>query len=230
MENGGILSGLEIKKALESGDIKISPYDPNKKEHLSRFNPASYDLTLGRHVAVYKSVVQSSSHDDWECDSLREDGTFGVPGERLRPFYSPGERIEVKSPLNCLDAAKENKISKYEMDDRGLVLLPGIGYLMHTEEVISTDKYVPILDGKSSIGRLFCAIHITAGLGDAGFEGQYTLEVVVTHPLVVYPGMRFCQIRFFTMVGDHESYAEKGNYKGALAEGPIPSQSWKMFR
>ena len=114
-------------------------------------------------------------------------------------------------------------------DDTGFILMPGVGYLMHTHEKIHTDKYVPILDGKSSIGRLFCFVHVTAGYGDPGFDGQYTLEVAVLQPLIVYPGMRFCQIRFHTLVGDVDSYQKNGSYKGELAEGPIPSRSWKMF-
>jgi len=223
MVNGGILSGSEIRAAVEREDIVISPYDPE------RFNPASYDLALGRHVAVYRALVQAGSADDWDCDGMREDGTFGVPGERLRPKYAPGEKIAAKAGQNCLDAARENRVARYEMDDRGLVLLPGVGYLMHTEERIKTERYVPIIDGKSSIGRLFCFVHVTAGYGDPGFDGQYTLEVAVLHPLIVYPGMRFCQMRFHTLVGEFKSYQDSGNYKGDLAKGPIPSQSWKMF-
>lgn len=222
--HGGILSGPEILRAAESKDIEISPFDP------ARVNPASYDLLLGRHVAVYRALVQAGSAEDWDCDKMREDGSFGVPGERLRPRYAPGERIAAVAGKNCLDSSQENRVARYEMDDRGFVLLPGIGYLMHTEERIRTDKFVPIIDGKSSIGRLFCFVHVTAGYGDPGFDGQYTLEVAVLHPLVVYPGMRFCQMRFHTLVGEQLSYQDKGSYKGELAKGPIPSQSWKMFR
>ena len=221
---GGILSGINIREAVKAGDIDITGFEEK------RLNPASYDLLLGRHVAVYRALVQAGSADDWDCDAMREDGSWGIPGERLRPRYAPGERIAAHAGVNCLDSAKENRVARYEMDDRGLLLLPGIGYLMHTEERIRTNKYVPIVDGKSSIGRLFCFVHVTAGYGDPGFDGQYTLEVAVLHPLVVYPGMRFCQMRFHTLVGDVQSYQDKGNYKGELAKGPIPSQSWKMFQ
>lgn len=229
-ENGGILSGLQILESVRSGDIVIDPFDESNVKHTSRMNPASYDLTLGSHVAVYKSCVQAGDSDDWDCDGMRPDGTWGVPGERLRPRFAPGERIEPRAAANCLDAAQENPVARYEMDDRGLLLLPGIAYLMHTEERVRTERFVPIIDGKSSIGRLFCFVHVTAGYGDPGFDGQYTLEVVVVHPLIVYPGMRFCQMRFHTLVGEAEGYQSRGSYKGELAQGPIPSQSWKMFQ
>lgn len=207
MHEGGILSGRTILKSVEEGDIRISPFDPKHVNFRDRLNPASYDLTLGKRLAVYANVV----YPDFSGD---------IPGQMVYP----------KTGMNCyLDAAKKNEIVEYEMDDRGFMLRPGIGYLMHTVEKIHTDKFVPIIDGKSSIGRLFAFVHVTAGYGDPGFDGQYTLEVAVLHQLRVYPGMRFCQMRFHTIVGEVDSYQKKGNYKGALAEGPIPSQSYKMF-
>lgn len=206
MQNGGILSGVEIIDAVGRGEISISPW--NKKN----INSASYDLTLGSIVAVYRDVV----YHDFEFSSS------GVPGERLSPKDS-----FVPHRNCCIDISKQNAIIKYEMDQKGIMLKPGIGYLMHTSERISTSKYEPVLDGKSSIGRLFVTAHVTAGYGDPGFDGQYTLEVVVVHPTIVYPGVRFCQMRFHTIVGDIIPY--EGSYCGKLAEGPVPSRSWKMF-
>lgn len=208
--SGGILSGLEIKGAIERGEIEIDPFQPDHVSFGDRLNPASYDLTLGRKVAVYRGVVR---------------GDFDRPMPHLPPGYNlyPGD--------GWIDAAKPNEVVEYEMTDgEPFYLRPGVGYLMHTEERVTTDRYVPIIDGKSSIGRLFAFIHVTAGYGDPGFNGQYTLEVTTVHPLLVYPGMRFCQMRFHTVVGEVESYQKKGNYKGELATGPIPSQSYRMFQ
>ena len=213
---GGILSGLTILAEVEAGRITIDPWEPARVNNGDRLNPASYDLTLGDTVAVYENVV----HADFSC----RDG--GVPGERMLPHNGPvygGGR-------HWLDAAKENPVIYHKMTDAGFLLLPGIGYLMHTVERVKTDLYVPIIDGKSSMGRLFVTAHVTAGYGDPGFDGQYTLEVVATHPTVIYPAMRFCQMRFHTIVGEVDSYKGKGSYEGSLAKGPVPSQSWKMFR
>ena len=207
---GGILSGLEIQAAVKRGDIEIDPFDPGRVDFGDRMNPASYDLTLGSKVAVYSAVTR---------------GDFGKPMPHLPAGYNlyPGG--------GCIDAAKKNEVTEYEMPaGEPLYLRPGVGYLMHTAERITTDRYVPIIDGKSSIGRLFAFVHVTAGYGDPGFNGQYTLEVTVVHPLLVYPGMRICQMRFHSIVGEVESYQKKGSYKGELAMGPIPSQSHRMFR
>ncbi len=127
-----------------------------------------------------------------------------------------------------LDAKREHQlVARERMAGEGFVLEPGRGYLMHTEEVVGTECYVPVLDGKSSIGRLFISVHATAGYGDPGFLGQYTLEVTVTHPVRVYAGMRVCQIRFHELVGERLLYS--GNYQGGASMGPVPSRSWRQF-
>ncbi len=229
MTQQGILSGNEILRQVEKGSIKIDPFNP---EHI---NPVSYDLTLGRGVAVYRGLV----HGDFGYDPLDPyTGISGVAGGYLTPADGclPVNRVHrepghQKPPRGLLDAAEENEVLEYSMKDgEPFMLKPGIGYLMHTEEQIWSDTYEPILDGKSSIGRLFVKVHETAGFGDPHFDGQYTLEVTAVHPVLIWPGMRICQIRFETIVGEVTPYGQhKSNYTGVFARGPVPSRSWKMF-
>ncbi len=80
--------------------------------------------------------------------------------------------------------------------DEGLVLQPGIVYLASTVEYTETLKHVPILMGKSSLGRLGLFVHVTAGFGDVGFKGHWTLELVCVQPLKIYPGMKIAQITY----------------------------------
>jgi dCTP deaminase len=102
---------------------------------------------------------------------------------------------------------------------------------MHTRERIWTEKFVPIVDGKSSIGRLFIQIHATAGYGDPGYDGEYTLEVIVQHPVRVYAGMRIGQIRFHTLEGEVEkTYKVTGSYKDEAAQGAVASKAWRQFK
>jgi len=228
-ETDGILSGIAIHRMIEEGKIEIDPWDPSSVNFADRLNPASYDLTLGSGVAVYSDVVIGEFDPPGRKDL--------IPGDMLVPYHLnrslsttlalPDRRYPEKR--GYLDVKKKNPVLRYEMDDRGIMLMPGIGYLMHTVERIRTNCFVPIIDGKSSVGRLFATAHICAGFGDPGFDGQYTLEVVVTQPLVVYPNMRFCQMRFHTVVGEVETYKKKGSYLGILAQGPIESRAWKMF-
>lgn len=120
------------------------------------------------------------------------------------------------------------EVASFEIPEEGYQLNPGRLYLMHTIERIRTDHFVPIVDGKSSIGRLGVFVHVTAGYGDPGFDGQYTLEVLVTYPTRVYVGMKFAQIRFHSIQGDVQLY--QGSYRGEFSEGPQPSQVWRQFK
>jgi deoxycytidine triphosphate deaminase len=56
-------------------------------------------------------------------------------------------------------------------------------YLGVTEEYTETHAHVPFLEGKSSTGRLGIDIHATAGKGDVGFCGNWTLEISVKQPV-----------------------------------------------
>lgn len=127
-----------------------------------------------------------------------------------------------------LDAKVENPTTSGKIFANGLVLHPGQLYLMHTVEVVGTREFVTVIDGKSSIARLGVVAHLTAGYGDVGFFGQYTLEVSVIHPVRVYAGMRFCQARFQTVQGEFAQY--EGNYVGETARGPVASRSWRQFK
>ena len=224
MAESGILSGESIKRAVQDGSITVNPWDPTHVNHEDRVNPASYDLTLGDRIAVYEEVTQYGNVGMWPRNLELPDEWDGA---EIRPLEA--KRVDGKLVPTALRVDRPNPVREFRIPPSGWLMRPGVGYLAHTVERITTDSYVPVLDGKSSIGRLFVKVHETAGYGDPGFVGQYTLEMTCVHPIWVIPRMRICQIRFHTLVGGHRSYREKGTYREALAEGPVPSQSWKMF-
>ena len=80
---------------------------------------------------------------------------------------------------HILDAKKHNEIEYFEIPEEGFVLYPHIFYLGTTAEYTETHAHVPFLEGKSSTGRLGIDIHATAGKGDVGFCGNWTLEISV---------------------------------------------------
>ncbi|MCS6823893.1 MAG: dCTP deaminase, partial [Cytophagaceae bacterium] len=88
-----------------------------------------------------------------------------------------------------LDMKIENKAVRHEIPDEGLVLVPGKLYLGRTVEHTMTKNYVPMLEGRSSIGRLGLFVHITAGFGDVGFCGYWTLEMFCVQPIRIYAGV-----------------------------------------
>jgi dCTP deaminase len=142
-----------------------------------------------------------------------------------------GEEVAVYERDSFLDSKLEYGVQRWKISDDGsITLMPGQLYLMHTVERVRADKFVGVLDGKSSLARLGVVIHLTAGYIDPGFDGNFTLEVTCVVPVRLYAGMRVCQIRFHTLYGEVESYQERGNYVGERATGPVPSQSWRQFK
>jgi dCTP deaminase len=125
-----------------------------------------------------------------------------------------------------LDMKKENKARKIIIPQEGLVLEPNKLYLGRTVEYTSTDKLVPMLEGRSSVGRLGLFIHVTAGFGDVGFNGFWTLEMFCVQPVKIYPDIEICQIYYHTLEGEYDSYIS-GKYQNN--EGIQPSLLFMDF-
>lgn len=106
-----------------------------------------------------------------------------------------------------LDMRKENSSSRVTIPESGLLLEPNRLYLGRTVEHTATDGYVPMLEGRSSIGRLGLFVHITAGFGDVGFRGFWTLEIFCVQPVRIYAGVQICQIFYHTIEGEYDSYS-----------------------
>ena len=128
-----------------------------------------------------------------------------------------------------LDAKRHNTIKHFEIPEEGFVLLPGILYLGVTQEYTETHVHVPFLEGKSSTGRLGIDIHATAGKGDVGFCGNWTLEISCKLPVRVYEGMPVGQLIYFPVEGEIE--VKYNNKKDAKYSGqpnrPVESMMWK---
>jgi dCTP deaminase len=123
-----------------------------------------------------------------------------------------------------LDMKTENTTSKISIPTSGLLLEPNKLYLGRTVEYTKTHNFVPMLEGRSSIGRLGMFIHVTAGFGDVGFEGYWTLEIFVIQPLIIYPNIEVCQIYYHAIEGEFDSYSS-GKYQ--KNEGIQPSYLFK---
>ena len=171
-----ILSGREIVRQCEAGNICIEPFNP------ARVNPNSYNLSLYKELLVYE-----------------------------------GDRLDMKRP---------NPTRTLLIPEEGLTLQPGRLYLGRTNEYTRTDRYVPMLEGRSSTGRLGLFIHVTAGFGDIGFAGYWTLEIFCVQPIVVYPNVEICQIYYHDIEGDYDLY-HSGKYQNNT--GIQPSLLYKDF-
>lgn len=173
------LTGMEILKQVEAGNIEIDPFDK------SRINPNSYNVRLAPELKVYTNE------------------TVNWTGKRQV----------------LLDAHEDNPTKTIIIPKEGLVLIPNTLYLGRTIERTHTNKYAPMIDGRSSTGRLGMIIHATAGFGDVGFNGTWTLEIFVVHALRIYPNEEIGQVSFETLEGD-TSYLYNGRYNNQIDVTP----------
>jgi len=164
------LTGLEIKKQIDAGIIKIAPFD------VAQCNPNSYDYRLGKYL---KKLKFNSIFDGKAC-------------------------IDPKKPM---------QYEEFEIPETGYLLETPNAYIGYTVEKFGSDHFASLVTGKSSIGRLFIKNHACAGLIDQGFYGHITLEITAKLNTVIYPGMRFGQIFWFSSKGDCDLY--DGRYLNA---------------
>lgn len=126
-----------------------------------------------------------------------------------------------------LDMKKNNRTRSIQIPDDGYELQPQTLYLGRTAEFTKTDNYVPMLEGRSSVGRLGLFVHVTAGFGDVGFAGYWTLEMFCIRPIRIYPNVEICQIYYHTLDGDFETY-KSGKYQNNT--GIQPSRLYLDFK
>ena len=221
-----ILTGKQIKWAKEQGYLDISDWDE------SRLNPNSYNLRLADELMTY-------------VDPLITDDN-GVPLAFINKMTDKGLMKFVTGKDVTLDMALPHRTYTFKIPEEGFVLQPGILYLARTMEYTRTDKFVPMLEGRSSVGRLGISVHSTAGFGDIGFEGQWTLEISCVQPVRIYSGVEICQI-YYHMVGrlageeaeeyygdiyipKDENLMKYNSGKYQKNEGIQPSMMWKELQ
>lgn len=122
-----------------------------------------------------------------------------------------------------LDSAKDNEVIEIEIPNEGLMLDPNKIYLINTFETMGSNNFVPIIRGRSSIGRLGIFIDITADLIDLGSINKWTLQLHSVMPVRIFKGMLIGQVTFWVTKGERVLY--NGKYKNY--ESPVKSFSFK---
>lgn len=111
-----------------------------------------------------------------------------------------------------LDMRQVNRVRRLKIPESGMVLTPNQLFLARSVERTETHDLVPMIEGRSSIGRLGLFVHVTAGFGDVGFKGYWTLEMFAVQPVRIYPGVQICQIFYHELAGDITNY-DNGKYQ-----------------
>lgn len=106
-----------------------------------------------------------------------------------------------------LDMRQPNRVRRLTIPTEGMVLNPHQLYLGRTAERTETHELVPMIEGRSSVGRLGLFVHVTAGFGDVGFCGYWTLEIFAVQPVRIYPNVPICQIFYHEINGAIQEYS-----------------------
>lgn len=130
---------------------------------------------------------------------------------RLKAYKDPV--IDMRKKYGSSD------LEEIEIPDEGLVLQPNRLYLGSTVEKTCTTKYVPLIEGRSSVARLGLFVHITAGLGEAGFDGHWTLELSCVQPVRIYPNTAVCQIYYQCIYGEADQCKSR-KYQNSIEAEP----------
>jgi dCTP deaminase len=156
-------------------------------------------------------------------------GTIGIEPFSLKQLNPNSYNLRLAPELwtykaHILDCKINNPVEKIEINDSGFMLHPGKVYLGRTIEYTETKYHIPALEGRSSLGRLGLDVHATAGFGDIGFCGCWTLELSVKQPLVIYAGMEICQICYHTIEGNYDRYEGKYQNSKEIVESRIHNE------
>lgn len=211
-----ILSDTAIIAAMRSGDIVIDPF------WIDQLGGNSYDVRLASVLLVYETEANALTAGGWSSNII---------GPELCGSYETQTTPEAR-PFVPLDSSTEPSVIKVEITDTGIILVPGILYLASTIEYTETHKYVPYLDGKSGVGRLGISVHATAGRGDVGFCGHWTMEISVVEPVRVYAGMPIGQLTYHAVEGKvQRRYDTKPGASYTDARDPLPQASrlWRKL-
>lgn len=197
-----ILIRPQIMSEIKKGNIVITPFDEKK------MNPNSYNLTLSDEIAWYKPLKVEEKH-------------------KIRHNM---EYTEVRE-YNKLDMKQKHELEIIKMTEDGFELQPDRIYLAKTVEHTETYCHVPMLEGRSSVGRLGLFVHATAGFGDIGFKGYWTLELSCVQPVRIYPNVEICQI-FYHSISEDYSMSKGFSYKGKYQDnrGIQPSKIYEEFK
>jgi dCTP deaminase len=129
-----------------------------------------------------------------------------------------------------LDMKRPNRLRRYTIPEEGFVLNPNQLYLGRTVERTETHNLVPMLEGRSSVGRLGLFVNCTAGFGDIGFCGYWTLEIFAVQPVRIYPGVPICQIFYHTVDGDITEYKSNKYQHNDDIQPSLMYQEWQEKR
>lgn len=142
-------------------------------------------------TGIETELKRGSIYVDGAENNISNNAVVVTLGDTLKVYDVP-----------ALDVTKPAPYEEFTIPESGLILKPGELYIGRTNEFTKTYGFVPILEGTEELAALGMDVHVTAGFGDNGFEGTWTLEIKCSLPTIVYPGMVVGYISYNPLIGE----------------------------
>jgi len=215
------LGGIAIRELFTKGTWKVRKFGRlvEPEALMPLINPNSINITLHPKLLISKLRDQgaNASLELDDPDALAWHEYDMSKGRVWNSLHGPDRIIETGFLLRpgefVLGAAAE--------------AIDCTAPYFHREHGGITDrKFVQMYEGRSTCARIGLASHITAGFGDYGFAGAFTLEIVnhADYAIHLIPGMRIGQVAFEEVL-EPELY--QGAYSGQHHDGPVPPKLGK---
>lgn len=211
-----IISGETIHQCITAGIIEVRRGFPEERLTADQLTigPNSVDVTLGGSLISpeHQGILDPRDPDSVKYHEVSQVKTPNGMAFMVLPHIVylgfAAERFTVTQPLPVM-LDEPQPIGPVGLYKCNLAHLP----------------VVQMLDGRSTVGRIGIAVHVTAGFGDVGFDGNFTLEIVNFNrvPVLLYPGMRIGQIAFHCVNHTTNPPREyRGAYKYDHIGRPVP--------
>lgn len=223
--NGSLLLSISVTKpTIIYPDIKIG--------NLSFFpsldpSPKIRNLDSGLQCGVYPYGMLSGSEIKKRMSSPKPDiyidNTQGIVINPNSINLTLNENLAYYSS-EILDIKKENNLKQLHIEDK-IKLEPNEIYVARTNEWTEINNLIPMMSGRSSLGRNGIYVHNSAGMGSIGYKGYWRLGIRVIHPIWIVKDLKCCQIYFYNAVGQIEN-----QYSGIMQDLPKEELGSQLHR
>ncbi len=164
-------------------------------------------------------IERAINQGDWPCNKEPHQLKFGPNSVdvTLSPYFLVTKHRESRAPIdlenvNVLDLFEEVYDENFILQPNELVLGSVNEKFDCARPILLGDnvyhKFVQHYEGRSTLGRMGIQSHVTAGFGDYGFKGSFTLELINNSPwpIIIKKDMRIGQVYFECLVGETKLY------------------------
>lgn len=141
--------------------------------------------------SIKKELERGSIYVEGGMEQLELNSILVTLGDTVKVYDAP-----------YLDLKNATSTREFVIPEEGFILKPNELYIGRTQEFTKTYGFVPLLSGLEELAAIGMEVHVTAGFGDNGFEGTWTLEIVCSNPTRVYKGMPVGRLYYYPLIGD----------------------------